>query len=283
MSPPCQPYTSLGLGRDAGDNRSVPLHHLLSVLPQLKNKPQLIVLENVPEFDGSRSQAAVLQVLAECGYAWHHVHFCPTQLSIPNERRRYYLLATHGPLFRIEQPAIPSNDAPSPTPDTTTSSLDGEPHSNGMQNASGGNRVATLQQYLQPSSCPDPVTAVPEAFFQKHPTYRFDVVQPTSTRSACVTKGYMKSHRGTGSLLQEDHLDTPLRFPTGRELLDSHITLRFFTPRELLNLHGFPASFSFPGHLSPAQCCALVGNSLNVDVVAHLLTRFIVRTNRPDA
>eukprot|EP00667_Euglena_gracilis_P016137 EG_transcript_16854 len=60
--------------------------------------------ENVPEFDGSRSQAAVLQVLAECGYAWHHIHFCPTQLSIPNERRRYYLLATHGPLFRIEQP-----------------------------------------------------------------------------------------------------------------------------------------------------------------------------------
>eukprot|EP00668_Euglena_longa_P019394 GGOE01024137.1.p1 GENE.GGOE01024137.1~~GGOE01024137.1.p1 ORF type:complete len:283 (-),score=53.46 GGOE01024137.1:70-918(-) len=261
-----QPYTSLGHGRDADDARSSPLHHLLSLFPKLENKPQLLVLENVPEFDGSRSQAALLQALEQCNYAWHHVHFCPTQLNIPNERRRYFLFAAHGPRFQIQSAASAAGvELPSKLDSEEISAVEFKKE----------RAVATLARYLQ-VGCRTTFSAVPEAFFQKHPTYRFDVVQPTSTRSACVTKGYMKSHRGTGSLVQDDHLDTPLHFPCGRELLGSHISLRFFTPRELLNLHGFPASFAFPQSLSPAQCCALVGNSLNINVVAHLLSQFVV-------
>ena len=48
--------------------------------------------------------------------------------------------------------------------------------------------------------------------------------------------------------------------------------LRYFTPREVANLHSFPSSFSFPPHVTVKQQYALLGNSLSVAVVADLLT-----------
>ncbi|KAL0327599.1 UNVERIFIED_CONTAM: tRNA (cytosine(38)-C(5))-methyltransferase 2 [Sesamum angustifolium] len=48
------------------------------------------------------------------------------------------------------------------------------------------------------------------------------------------------------------------------------LRLRYFTPREVANLHSFPDDFQFPGHVSLRQRYALVGNSLSVGVVAPL-------------
>lgn len=50
------------------------------------------------------------------------------------------------------------------------------------------------------------------------------------------------------------------------------LQLRYFTPREVANLHTFPDSFSFPAHVTRRQQYALLGNSLSVAVVAELLT-----------
>ena len=50
------------------------------------------------------------------------------------------------------------------------------------------------------------------------------------------------------------------------------LQLRYFTPREVANLHSFPDSFSFPTHVTRRQQYALLGNSLSVEVVADLLT-----------
>ena len=49
------------------------------------------------------------------------------------------------------------------------------------------------------------------------------------------------------------------------------LRLRFFTPREIANLHSFPAAFSFPAHITLRQRYALLGNSLSALVVADLL------------
>lgn len=56
-------------------------------------------------------------------------------------------------------------------------------------------------------------------------------------------------------------------------LLDwlQRLQLRYFTPREVANLHSFPDSFSFPAHVTRRQQYALLGNSLSVAVVADLL------------
>ncbi|KAA6416694.1 MAG: tRNA (cytosine(38)-C(5))-methyltransferase-like [Trebouxia sp. A1-2] len=48
--------------------------------------------------------------------------------------------------------------------------------------------------------------------------------------------------------------------------------LRYFSPREVANLHSFPSNFSFPPDVTIKQQYALLGNSLSVAVVADLLT-----------
>jgi site-specific DNA-cytosine methylase len=47
--------------------------------------------------------------------------------------------------------------------------------------------------------------------------------------------------------------------------------LRFFTPREVANLHSFPDAYEFPADVTLRQRYALLGNSLSVEVVFHLL------------
>ncbi|KAG8573748.1 hypothetical protein GDO81_012531 [Engystomops pustulosus] len=51
----------------------------------------------------------------------------------------------------------------------------------------------------------------------------------------------------------------------------STLKLRYFTPREIANLHGFPATFGFPEEVTTRQRYRLLGNSLNVHIVAQLI------------
>ena len=52
----------------------------------------------------------------------------------------------------------------------------------------------------------------------------------------------------------------------------SMLKLRYFTPKEIANLQGFPPEFGFPEKTTVKQRYRLLGNSLNVHVVAKLLT-----------
>lgn len=47
--------------------------------------------------------------------------------------------------------------------------------------------------------------------------------------------------------------------------------LRYFTPREVANLMSFPKDFGFPDSVTKKQRYKLLGNSLNVKVVAYLI------------
>eukprot|EP00897_Mesotaenium_endlicherianum_P003736 jgi/Mesen1/3390/ME000192S02555 len=80
-----------------------------------------------------------------------------------------------------------------------------------------------------------------------------------STRCCCFTKSYVKFIKGTGSLLATQMLDRLRdsayadangRLPDGTVIFHSvpilELGLRYFTPREVANLHSLPDSFSFP-------------------------------------
>jgi site-specific DNA-cytosine methylase len=69
----------------------------------------------------------------------------------------------------------------------------------------------------------------------------------------CFTSAYGRSPRQAGSYLED----------RGR--------VRLFTPREILNLLGFPASYRLPGEKPSESYWPLVGNSLAIPVVRHLL------------
>ncbi|XP_054848044.1 tRNA (cytosine(38)-C(5))-methyltransferase isoform X2 [Eublepharis macularius] len=110
--------------------------------------------------------------------------------------------------------------------------------------------------------------------------FLLDIVTPTCRRSTCFTKGYGHYIEGTGSVLQtaEDiQLESVFKsFETLSEeeklMKLSTLKLRYFTPREIANLHGFPPEFGFPGNVTMKQRYRLLGNSLNVHVVAKLIS-----------
>ena len=92
MSPPCQPYTRRGKGLDVDDPRSKGLLHLVELVGSLR--PPALALENVPEMRGSRGHARLREALDGTGYAVAERVLCPTELGIPNRRRRFYLVAS---------------------------------------------------------------------------------------------------------------------------------------------------------------------------------------------
>jgi DNA (cytosine-5)-methyltransferase 1/tRNA (cytosine38-C5)-methyltransferase len=91
MSPPCQPYTVRGKGRDLDDPRAKSLVHLMDRLSVLR--PEVFAMENVPGFPGSRAHALVRRTLREAGYQVAEVLRCPAELGVPMRRPRFYLLA----------------------------------------------------------------------------------------------------------------------------------------------------------------------------------------------
>ncbi|XP_041670214.1 tRNA (cytosine(38)-C(5))-methyltransferase [Cheilinus undulatus] len=110
-----------------------------------------------------------------------------------------------------------------------------------------------------------------------------DIVQPTCRRSVCFTKGYGRYVEGTGSVLQSCMETEMASIFRGLDQCSEDeklqqlfkLKLRYFTPREVANLMGFPQSFSFPEQISTKQQYRVLGNSLNVVVVARLLQLMI--------
>ncbi|KAM5235784.1 tRNA (cytosine(38)-C(5))-methyltransferase isoform 4-T4 [Ctenodactylus gundi] len=106
-----------------------------------------------------------------------------------------------------------------------------------------------------------------------------DIVKPTCRRSMCFTKGYGSYIEGTGSVLQtaEDvEIESVYKSLTHLQEEEkvaklSMLKLRYFTPKEIANLLGFPSQFGFPEKITMKQCYRLLGNSLNVHVVAKLI------------
>lgn len=99
LSPPCQPFTRRGLGRDDDDPRS---RGLLALLPRLAEAgPPQLALENVPGFAGSRTHARLRAVLDAAGYAVWEGLLCPSELGMPNRRQRFYLVASREPLLAV--------------------------------------------------------------------------------------------------------------------------------------------------------------------------------------
>ncbi|KAJ2548530.1 C-5 cytosine-specific DNA methylase, partial [Coemansia sp. RSA 1797] len=74
---------------------------------------------------------------------------------------------------------------------------------------------------------------------------------------------------GTGSILQTSGV-------VGKDPMTIENT-RYFTPREVANLMGFPAEFSFSDITSNRQRYRLLGNSLSVSVVSVLMDYLLRR------
>jgi tRNA (cytosine38-C5)-methyltransferase len=62
------------------------------------------------------------------------------------------------------------------------------------------------------------------------------------------------------------------------EILRS-LKLRYFSPREVANLMGFPEEFTFPPTSTIKQMYRTLGNSINVKLVAELMSYLMKEGN----
>lgn len=151
-------------------------------------------------------------------------------------------------------------------------------------------------------------------FLRKPATARLSIVGPGDRITRCFTGGYGKLiHASAGSMFFDEsaartqkRLAAAGRAPMGesedrhdddatvarsaalhvgrslaREPLDRHDMLqyegriRFFAPQELLRLFGFPDTYTFPDGTPFREAFRLIGNSVNVTVVSHVLAALL--------
>ena len=261
LSPPCQPFTRGGKRMDDEDPRSTGFLHLLNVLGKMKNPPRYIFLENVLNFEISRTHGRMIEVLRTLGFRVEEYLVEPTDpwVGIPNARLRYYLAATRllsadsgnytGHIYRSFEEVL--GPAPSQT-------------------------IRPISEFLEAEADADPKYLVPLRYLTDYKNYRHDIKQPSSLSSTTFTKAYGSKHIiGTGSFLQTRRLSLEYACDDSEVLVT--LGLRFFTPREIARLHGLPMdgphAFHFHSSTSLAQQYKLLGNSMNIKVVALILKR----------
>ncbi|KAK6643181.1 hypothetical protein RUM43_004684 [Polyplax serrata] len=280
MSPPCQPHTRNGLKKDKSDERSISLLHFLNLLPKLQSV-HYILLENVKGFDESMVRDKLIEILVNNDFIYQEFLLTPTQFGIPNSRLRYYLLAKRKPLFFcfktenciIEKLPTLNKDIDfeivKPKKDYEVYGCDDDDDDDSricftigsIINEDGGNKV-------------------PDKILEKYGTL-FDIVTSESKKSCCFTKGYGHFVEGTGSVYSPksskylaevcDKLtECGHKSMNSIDLLQT-LELRYFTPSEISKLMAFPDNLEFPNCLSDKQKYRLLGNSINVHVVAFLI------------
>lgn len=244
LSPPCQPYTRLGIKRDSEDPRASGLLHLIRAIHNLQSLPRFILLENVVGFETSDSRDRLVKAIKLRGYNYQEFHLTPDQFGIPNSRLRYFFVASTSRSFPDEGKVI------SYIPNNVHFIEPQEPYnlSNILEES--------VEEYY-----------VSETTLSKESAMCFDIVFPTSNRSCCFTKNYSRFIMGTGSVIQ---MEDPSIKPNKELSSLKNLKLRFFTPREALRLHCFPDEYIFSG-VSNKKMYQLIGNSLNVNVVAELI------------
>lgn len=97
-SPPCQPFTRNGKQKDTEDSRCKALLSIIEKIKNMKKKhlPRYLVLENVKFFEKSESCRLLLEALKSRGFIYRQFLISPTDLGIPNQRARYFLIAKRG-------------------------------------------------------------------------------------------------------------------------------------------------------------------------------------------
>lgn len=287
MSPPCQPFTRLGLKRDALDNRTCSLLHILNLISELKNL-RYILLENVKGFETSQMRDKLVDCIESCGYTYRELILSPCQFGIPNSRRRYYLLAKKNDLkFCFEQSLLEDNLPPELfglLPKSTHLVL---AEKKGKINPKSGRLCYTLDNILENTE--ESQYLLPPKLLQKR-AWVLDIRTSENNGSCCFTKGYGHYVEGTGSVycpftdktikLKYNEVRNHENDSDKQMQILSDLKLRFFSPREVCRLMCFPEDFNFPKHITDRQKYRLLGNSINIHVVSRLI--FLLCTENED-
>ncbi|XP_010670683.2 tRNA (cytosine(38)-C(5))-methyltransferase 2 isoform X2 [Beta vulgaris subsp. vulgaris] len=297
LSPPCQPYTRQGLQKDSSDARAFSFLNILELIPELSSAPLMLLVENVVGFETSNTRNKMIEVLATTGYLTQEFILSPLQFGVPYSRPRYFCLAKRKPScfqyskFNNQLLFTPrllfgndgelTSNAPERLPESWESMLlFCEPVQMFLEADNCSNQDAPESRCSDNVNCSPSFPEFTHIWDKKVGSDGKSLDQyivplslierwgsaMDSKRCCCFTKSYYRYVKGTGSLLATIQ---PKMKGKSSPLKDQG--LRYFTPREVANLHSFPKEFSFPEHVSLRQRYALLGNSLSIAVVAPLI------------
>ncbi|XP_053429154.1 tRNA (cytosine(38)-C(5))-methyltransferase isoform X2 [Nycticebus coucang] len=290
MSPPCQPFTRIGLRGDMTDPRTNSFLYFLDILPR----------------------DLLIQTMENCGFQYQEFLLSPTSLGIPNSRLRYFLIAKRQseplpfqnpgqvlmefPKIECEHPQKCAIDAKNKIKENKIESsicFDSSTQCSGrgavlykLETAEEIERknqqdndlsVQMLKGFLEDDIDMNQYFLPPQSLLRY--ALLLDIVRPTCRRSTCFTKGYGSYTEGTGSVLQtSEDVQMESIYKSLTDLSQEEkitkllmLKLRYFTPKEIANILGFPPEFGFPEEITVKQRYRLLGNSLNVHVVAKLI------------
>ncbi|KQK08691.1 tRNA (cytosine(38)-C(5))-methyltransferase [Brachypodium distachyon] len=293
LSPPCQPYTRQGLQKHSADARAFSFIKILNLMSNMRFPPQVLFVENVVGFEVSDTHDQLLEVLSILNFNTQEFILSPLQFGVPYSRPRYFCLAKQESMC-FQNASANKKLLWTPTclkfNSTTQNSydqnedeleiacrsikdfLETQSINIGDQDCSGTISACNLKEAdgCTPSETVSQDYIVPLNLIERWGN-AMDIVYPESKRCCCFTKSYYRYVKGTGSLLATSKNLKPIPKENLEISSLNELRLRFFTPREVANLHSFPSSFCFPDHISLRQQYAMLGNSLSVAVVAPLL------------
>nr|CAD7261214.1 unnamed protein product [Timema shepardi] len=309
----------VGLKKDVSDVRTCSLLHVLALLPDLKDSFRYLLVENVRGFESSQARDHLVSTLDSIDFSYQEFMLSPSQFSIPNTRHRYYLVAKRRPLaFCFENTrslvnirtsllyrsvflvlfqstelpfSLRGSSSESESVSNLLSTLNLKHRSLVDRHNTDESQCYPVDQILETGQSEEHMAQflVPDKVLGKH-VKLLDIVEPSSTRSCCFTKAYTHYVEGTGSVLSPAGADA-----AGRELERvgaiepgseqqvgrlRTLQLRYFTDREIARLMGFPEVFTFPQDVTRKQKYRLLGNSVNVHVVALLILLLVSEAER---
>ncbi|KAM7176256.1 tRNA (cytosine(38)-C(5))-methyltransferase isoform 4-T4 [Macrochelys suwanniensis] len=294
MSPPCQPFTRIGLQGDVSDPRTNSFLYILDILPRLQRLPKYILLENVKGFETSSARNKLVETLKKCGFKYQEFLLSPTCIleNFPDQEAKASV--KHRVAEGLEKESSftpPKEEHIEPNSDSDDSSgqcsqkeefifkLETAKEMEKKQNQDSDLSIQMLKDFLEKDGEEMSQFFLPPKALLRY-AFLLDIVTPSCRRSTCFTKGYGHYVEGTGSVLQTaEDVQLESVFKSVEMLSEeeklmklSTLKLRYFTPREIANLHGFPPEFGFPDKITVKQRYRLLGNSLNVHVVAKLIS-----------
>lgn len=266
---------------DVRDDRTNSFVHILEILPKIQFK--YIMLENVKGFEVSESRNMFVQILARCDFYWQEFLLNPLDFGIPNSRLRYYLIGKHKDIkwsiqlksdITLKLPM--SNETNIATGETIDKTV---PYDDVIKREMElwkhrRRRLLTNAKFDVAEDHPFCVADIledndgPECFVDEKIIQKYyqvmDIVHPLSTGTCCFTKSYGHYVKGTGSVLSTS-TDTKTSNTDTKGL-------RYFSFREVARLMCYPDEVQFPTSISARQHYKALGNSLNVYVVAILIS-----------
>jgi len=267
LSSPCHP-SALVAQRQSGDLGTKGLSRLLGILYDMKKPPKYIFIEDVVGFEMLGIHDRLVATVSHRGYAFQEFILSPTQVGLPNQAPRYFFMAKSPDCGQFLCPQLGTRIS------RVVPLMSSEP-----QHVLAFSKIRPLRYFLEQDLQPKDSEAfpVPSEVIKKHGLY-LDIVTPDSRRSRAFTKAYTHFAENSGSVIRmvqatfEDRaccVADPDSVHSEEDLLSWN--LRYFTPREIAALHGFPPDFTFPEKISMRQKYRLLGQCGNVIVMEHLL------------